>query len=178
MKQVGKISIKGDLSQTDDDTHTWQRLDFSSEVRGAVTNLLWLGLVARWSTADDGGDPGMAEFEAVVAVDGAGFVRETKFMQDGIHEVAGTIASEGASSTVGSVGAGGQTEDENAGAWIAEPGNGTRPVGLVQVGAALRFADAATVVAKTGTAFAGDDGVTNLLKEWGRILCVERCHCI
>jgi hypothetical protein len=173
MKQVGKISIKGDLSKTDNDADTWQRLDLSSEVRGAVTNLLWLGFVARWSTADDGGDPGMAEFEAVVAVDGAGFVRETKFMQNGIHEVAGAIASERAASTVGSMGAGGQAEDENAGAR-----NRTRPVSLVQVGTALRFADTTTVVAKTGTAFTGDDGVTNLLKEWGRILCIERCHCI
>jgi hypothetical protein len=178
VKQVGEVSIEGDLSKTDDDANTWQCLDLSSKVGGAVANLLGQGLVARWSTADDGGDPGMAKLEAVIAMDGSRLAGQAKFVQYGIHEVARAIASEGAASPVGAVCAGGKAEDQDARARVAEAGNGTRPVGLIQVGTAFRFADAAAVVAKAGTALTGDDGVTNLMKEWGRILCVERCHCI
>jgi hypothetical protein len=178
IKQVGEVSIEGDLSQTDDDANTWQRLDLSSKMGGAVANLLGLRLVAGWSTADDGGDPGMAKLEAVIAMDGSWLAGQAKLMQNGIHEVTRAIASEGAASAVGAVCAGGKAEDQDAGAWVSEAGNGSRPVGLIQIGAAFRFADAAAVVAKAGTALTGDDGVTNLMKEWGRVLCVERCHCI
>ncbi len=178
MKQVGKVSIEGDVSETDDDADTWQCLDLSSEVGGAVTNLLGLRLVPGWSTADDRGDPGMAKLEAVLAMDGSRFVGQAEFVQDGIHEVARAIAGKGAAGAVGAVCAGGEAENQDACAWVAEAGNGTGPVGLIQVGTAFRFAYAATIVAKAGTAFTGNDGVTNLMKEWGRILCVERCHCI
>ena len=40
---------------------------------------------------------------------------------------------------------------------VAKAGDGTGPVGLVVVGTALGFADAAAVVAEAGTAGAGDD---------------------
>jgi len=178
MKQVGKISIECDLSETHDDADTRQRLNLAGEVGGAVTNLLRQWLVARWSTTHDRSNPGVAKLEAIVAVDGAGLGGQAKFMQDWIHEVTGTIASKGAASTVGSVGAGGKAENENAGSGVAEAGNGTGPVSLVQIGTAFRLADAAAVVTKAGTAFTGNDGVANLLEEWGRILCVKRCHCI
>jgi hypothetical protein len=120
----------------------------------------------------------VAELETIVASDSAGLTGKAKLMQDGIHEVAGAIAGEGTPGAVGSVGSGGKAKDENAGAGVAEAGNRAGPVGLVKVGTAFRFADTAAVVAKAGAAFTGNDGVANLLKEWGRILCVERWHCI
>jgi hypothetical protein len=178
MKQVGKISVEGDLSKTNDDADTRQSLNLIREVGGAVTNLLGLGLVAWWSTANDGGNPGMAKLQSIIAIDGAGLGGKAKLMQDGIHEVARAIAGKGAASTVGSMCAGRETEDQNACARVTEARNGPGPVGLVQVGTTLRFADAAAVVTKAGTAFTGDDGITNLMKEWGRILCVKRCHYI
>jgi len=120
----------------------------------------------------------MAELEAIVAGDGAGLAGQAKLVQDGIHEVAGAIAGEGTTGAVGSVGAGGKAKDENAGAGVAKAGNGARPVGLILVGTAFRFADAAAVVAQARTALTGNDGVANLVEEWGRILCIERWHCI
>jgi len=113
----------------------------------------------------------MAQAEAVVACYAAGLRGEAKRVQDGIHEVAGAVAGEGTPGTVGSVGAGSETENENSGAGVAEAGNGAGPVGLVLVGAALGLAYAAAVVAKTGAAFTGDDGLVNLLEERSR-LCV------
>jgi len=178
MKQVGKVSIESDLSKTNDHADTWQRLNLAGEMGGAVANLLGQRLVAGWSAANDGGNPGVAKLETIVAVDGSGLGGEAKFVQDGIHEITGAIPSKRAASTVGSVSAGGQSEDQDAGAGVAKAGNGTGPVSLILVGTALRFADTATIVTKAGTAFTGNDGVANLLEEWGRILCIKRCHYI
>jgi hypothetical protein len=99
----------------------------------------------------------MAEAQAVVAGDGAGLAGEAKLVQDGIHEVAGAVAGEGAAGAVGAVGPGGEAEDEDAGARIAEAGDGAGPVGMVEEGAAARLADAGAVVAQAGTEIAGDD---------------------
>ncbi len=99
-------------------------------------------------------------------------------MEDGIHEVAGAVAGEGAAGAVGSVGSGGEAKDEDAGAGVAEAGNGAGPVGLVLVGAAFGFADAAAVVAEAGTTLTGNDGFVNLLEERRGNLCGGRGHCI
>jgi hypothetical protein len=76
------------------------------------------------------------------------------------------------------MGARGEAEDEDAGSGIAEARHGAGPVGLVDVGATLGFADAAAIVAETGAAFTGDDGLMNLLEELGRSLGVGGYHCI
>jgi hypothetical protein len=144
----------------------------------AVANLLWVGLVSGRSAADDGGDPGMAKLKTVVAVDGAGLVGETKLVEDGIHEVAGAVASEGSASAVGSVGSWGEAKDEDAGARVAEAGNGASPVGLVLVGAAFGFADATAVSAKARATLTRNDGLVNLLEELRRNLGAGGGHCI
>jgi hypothetical protein len=120
----------------------------------------------------------VAQLETVVAGDGAGFARQSKLMQDGVHEITGAVASEGAAGAVGSMCTRGQAEDEDAGAGIAETWNRTRPVGLLLVGAAFRLTNTATVGAEAGTAFAGDDGVVDLLEEGRRKEWRERRHCI
>ena len=187
VQQEGEIAVEGDLSEADDDADTRQGLDFSGEMGAAVANLLGEGLVAGRGAADDGGDPGVTEFEAVVAVDRAGFAGKAEFVQDRVHEVAGAVAGEGAAGSVSSVGAGGEAEDEDSGARVAKAGNGTGPVGLVLVGAAFGFGDAAAVVAKPDAALTGDDGavnllernlLVNLLEELRRNLCAGGCHCI
>jgi hypothetical protein len=178
MQKVRQVAVEGDLSETDDDADARKRLDLSGKMGGAVANLLRLRLVAGRGAADDGGDPGVTKFEAVVAVGGAGFASQAEFVQDGVHEVAGTVASKGAAGAVRSVGAGCEAKDEDAGARIAEAGNGTGPVGLVQIGAAFGLADALAVLAQTGAKFAGDDRFANLLQERRRTLDVEGCHCI
>ena len=178
VEEVGEVAVEGDLAEADDDSDAGEGLDFSGEMLGAVADLLGEGLVAGRGAADDGGDPGVAETEAVVAGDGAGFGGEAEVVEDGVHEVAGAVSGEGAAGAVGTVGAGGESKDEDAGFGIAEAGDGAGPVGLVLVGAAAGFADAAAVVAQTGAAFAGGDGVVNLLKDLIRNLYAGGCHCI
>ncbi len=178
VQQEGEIAVEGDLSEADDDTDARQRLDFSGEMSTAVANLLGEGLVAGRGAANDGGDPGVTELQAIFAGDGAGFGGEAEFVQDGIHEVAGAIAGEGAAGAVGSVGSGGEAEDEDAGSGIAEARNGAGPIGLIDVGPTFGFAYAAAVVAETGAAFTSDDGLMNLLEELRRSLCAGECHCI
>jgi hypothetical protein len=110
-----------------------------------------VGLSPGGRAADDRSDPGVAQAQAVVAGDGAGFGGEAELVQDGVHEVAGAVAGEGAAGAVGAVGAWGEAEDEDAGARVAEAGDGTGPVGMVLVGAASGLADAGAVLAQAGT---------------------------
>jgi hypothetical protein len=178
LEQEGQVAVEGDLSEADDDADARQSLDLAGKVGGAVANLLGEGFVAGRGTTNDGGDPGVAELEAIVTVNGAGFAGEAELVEDGVHEVAGAVTGEGAAGAVGSMGAGGEAEDEDSGAGVAEAWDGAGPVGLVLIGAAFGFADAAAVVAKPGAAFTGDDGFMNLVEELRRNLCVGGCHCI
>ena len=155
--EVGEVAVPGDLAEADDDADAREGDDLGGEVDGAVADLLGEGLVAGWGAADDGGDPGVAEAEAVGAGDGEGGGGEAEGVEDGVHEVAGAVSGEGAAGAVGTVGSGGEAEDEDAGVGVAEPGDGTGPIGLVEVGAAADFTDGLAVEAETGTALAGDD---------------------
>ena len=106
VEQIGQIAVECDLSEADDDADAGEGLDFVGQMGGAVANLLRERLVAGRGAADDRGDPGVAELEAVVAGDGARFGGEAEFVEDGIHEVAGAVAGEGAAGAIGSMGAG------------------------------------------------------------------------
>ncbi len=163
-EEMGEVAVPGDLAEADDDADFGEGGDLGGEVGGAVADLLGRGLVAGRGAADDGADPELAELEAVVAADGHGFGGEAEFVEDGVHEVAGAVAGEGAAGAVGSVGAWGEAEDEDAGVAVAEAGDGLGPVLLVAVGFAAVLADAAAVVAEPGAAGAGDDGVLELVE--------------
>lgn len=178
LEEKGEIAVEGDLSEADDDANARESLNLIGEMGAAVANLLGLGLVAGRGAADDGGDPGVAELEAVVAGDGARFSGEAELVEDRVHKVARAVAGEGAAGAVGSMGSGGKAEDEDEGAGVAKAGDRASPIGLVLVGAAPGFADAAAVVAQTGATLAGDDGTVNLLEELGSNLCAGECHCI
>jgi hypothetical protein len=178
LEQVGEVAVEGDLSEGDYDTDAWQGLDLGGEVRGAVAEFLWERLVAGRGAADDGGDPGVAELETVVAGDGQWSGGEAKLVEDWIHEVAGAVAGKGSAGSVGSVGPGGEAEDEDSCPGVAKARDGTGPVGLVDIGAAFGFADSAAVFAKARAALAGDDGPMNPLEELRRTLCAGGYHCI
>ena len=120
----------------------------------------------------------MAELEAIVAIDGAGSGGEAEFVEYRIHEVAGAVSGEGTAGAISSVGSGREAEDKDSGTGITETWDGSSPVGLVLVGAALGFSDAAAVGTKSGTALAGDDVLVNLREKLRRNLCARRCHCI
>ena len=177
-KQEGEVAVKGYLSEADYDADSGESLNLASQVGCAVANLLGERLVSGRGAANDGGDPGVAELEAVVAGDGTGFGGEAKLVEDRVHEVAGAVTGEGAAGAVGSVSSGSEADDEDSSAGVAETGDRARPVGLVLVGTAFGFADTLAVSAKAGAAFAGNDGLMNLLEKLGRYLCAGRCHCI
>jgi len=178
LEQIGEVAVEGNLSEGDDDADSRQGLDFAGQVRGAVAEFLGGGFVSWRRAADDGGDPGMAELQAVVAGDGLWFGGKAELVEDRVHEVAGAVAGEGAAGAVGSMGAGGEAKDEDAGARVSEAGNRTAPVGLVLVGAAFGLGDALAVGAESGTALTGDDGMMNLVEDGGRNLCAGGFHCI
>ena len=149
LEQIGEVTVKGDLPQADDDTDALQGLDLGGEMRGAVAEFLRRGFVARRSAANDRGDPGVAQFETVIAGDRARLAGEAEVVEDGIHEVAGTIACEGSACAISAVGSGGESEDEDAGAGIAEAGNGASPVSLILVSTALCLGDTTAIGAET-----------------------------
>lgn len=176
--EVGEVAVKGNLSQADNDAKACELAKLSSEVRGAVANLLRSGLVAWRRTADDGGDPRIAKAEAVIARYALGLTGEASLVKDRIHEVTGAVASEGTTGAVGSVGSRGEAEDEYASTRVSEAGDRAGPVGLVLIGAALRLADALAVRAETRTALAGDDGLMNPEKSCWERFGGRACHCI
>jgi hypothetical protein len=102
--------------------------------------------------------------KAIVAGDGAGLAGEAQFVEHRVHEVAGAIASEWAAGAIGAVSAGSEAEDEDAGAGIAETGDGAGPVFMILVGAAAGVADAGTVLAQARAQFAGDDGFADAVQ--------------
>jgi hypothetical protein len=149
VEKVGEVAVEGDLSEADDDTDVGEGLNFAGEMSSAVTNLLRDGLVTGRSAANDGGDPGMTEFEAIVAGDGARFAGEAKLVEDGIHEIARAVTGKGATGAIGPVGAWSEAKDEYLRFGVAESGDRASPISLVLVGTTFSLADAATVVAET-----------------------------
>jgi hypothetical protein len=110
----------------------------------------------------------MAKLETVVAGDGLGPGGEAEVVEDGVHEVAGAVAGEGPAGAVGTVGAGSESKNQDSCAGISEAGDRTCPVGLILIGAAAGFSDSPAIVSEPRTAFAGDDGLVNLLEDQGR----------
>lgn len=164
-QQVSEKAIPGNLSQTDDDADAGERFDFGCKVGRAVANLLRGGLVARWSTADDGTDPGVAEAEVVVARDGLWLRGESELMQNGVHEVSGTVASEGPSGAISTMSSGSKAENEYPGAWISEAGHRFGPVDLVAIGRTARLANTLAVSSQAGTELTGDDILADGLQD-------------
>jgi hypothetical protein len=106
----------------------------------------------------------VAQAEAVVAGDGAGFAGEAELVKHRIHEVAGAVSGERAAGSVCAVGAGSEAEYEDAGAGIAETRDRAGPVFMILIGAAAGVAYAGTVLAQAGTQFAGDDRVADAVQ--------------
>lgn len=120
----------------------------------------------------------MAQLQAIVASDGARFIRQSKLVQNRVHEVAGAVAGKRPAGSVSAMRSRSKSKDENAGPGIAKTWYGTGPVSLIQIGAAFGLTDPAAVVSQPGAALAGADGVVNLPEELGRILCGRGCHSI
>ena len=102
-EKVGKVTVKGDFAETDDDAEMLEMVNFRGEVRGTVANLLRGGFIAGRRAADNRGDPGVAQLQTIVARCALRLIGEAGLVKDGIHEVAGAISGKRPSSTVGSM---------------------------------------------------------------------------
>lgn len=120
LQQIGHVAVEGDLSQTDDNLDSRQRFYLCREMSGAVANLLWRRFVSGRSASNNGTDPGVPKFQAIVAVSPRRLTGETKFMEYRIHEVAGAVTGEGATRSVGSMRTGCESENEHMSMGIAK----------------------------------------------------------
>jgi hypothetical protein len=178
LQEISHVPIKSYLAEANNYANFPQGFNLCGEVSRAITNLLGSRFVAGRGAADDGSDPGVAKFQAVVAGGACWLAGEAQFVQHGIHEVAGAIAGEGAARSIGSMRTGSKPEDENAGARVSEARDWPGPVGLILIGAALCLADASAVIAEPRATLAADDRFSNLKEKRGRILFSRACHCI
>ena len=120
LQQIGHVAIEGNLSQADNNSNLWQGFNLCSQVNRAVANLLRCGFISRRGTAHDRGNPGVAEFQAIIAMSASWLAGEAQLVQHRIHEIAGAISSKGAARSIGSMRAGSKPKDENTGAGIAK----------------------------------------------------------
>ena len=104
-----------------------------------------------------GGDGGIDQLEAVIAVGGGGLGGKSGFMHGVEEEVAGAVAGEHAAGAVGAVGRGGEADQEQAGGGRPEVGDRLGPVGPVGKGAAFFGSDRLAVLAQARTLVAGGD---------------------
>ncbi len=153
----GEKDFEGDAAEDDDGLDILEQFELLFEVGLAGADLFGEGLVIGRGAVDGAGDPGVGELEAVVTVGALGLVGEACVEEGLEEEVAGAVAGEDAAGAVGSVGAGGEADDDEAGGGIAEGGDGAAPVGLVAVSAALDFGDVAAVIAEARALLAVDD---------------------
>ena len=164
VEQVRQVAVEGDLAQADDDADAGEGGELGVRCSGQLRISCGAGLSPGGAQRTTEAIQASRSLRPSFAMDGAGLVGEAELVEDGVHEVAGAVAGEGAAGAIGTVGSGSEAEEENAGAGVAEAGNGPRPVGLVDVGAAAGFADGGTVGAEARTALAEDDVLPDLLK--------------
>ena len=163
-EQMREVAVPGDLAEADDDADFWKRGDFGGEMRRAVADLLGGGLVAGRGAADYRSYPNSTQFKAVVTAGGGWFAGQAELVEDGVHEVAGAVASEGTPGAVGSVGARREAKDQDACAGIAESGHRPGPVFLVAIGFATSLADATNVGDESRTTGAICDVLLELIE--------------
>ncbi len=135
----------------------FEEFEFAFEEGLAGADFGGIGFIVGRGAADRSGDPGVVEDEAVVTVRGVWLVGEAGFVESAEEKIAGAVAGEDAAGAVGTVGSGGEAEDEEAGGGVAEAGDGAAPVGLRLVGAAFDYGDVGAVFAETGALVTGDD---------------------
>src|ERR1700675_3052549 len=161
--QVVEIGFESDSPQSNDDAQIFQPFEFALQIRSAVGQFHGQRLVIRRRAAGGGSDIKTGQHLAIVAGSRGGQEGESRLVQHRINEVAGSVSGERASGAIGAVGAGSESENEDAGMGITEPGNGLAPVLAVAVSAALLARDLLAIHDQTRTPRAADDfGIQNL----------------
>lgn len=166
---VREETIKSDPPKADNHAKVSKQSDFLVEPGSAVAQFLRSGFVAGRSATSNGGDPDVLQLHAILQRTCNGLGGESGVVKNGIKEVARTIAREGTASPVGAVGSGGKAESKNAGFRVAEGGNWSTPVLLIDIGTTADTGDLTAVCAKARAALAADDLRIQLFESAGRM---------
>ena len=150
-----QVDVEGDLAEGDDHLQVGQQFQLALEVGTAVAQFLWRGFVAGRGAMGGGGDVEIVQGQAVVAGNAGGAGGETGLVEDPVEDVAGAVAGEHATRSVGTVSARRESQNQDTGGRVAEGRHGESPVGLVAVGAALELRDFRRMPAQAGTTSAG-----------------------
>src|SRR3981081_2725501 len=103
---VVQAGIEADLAQRDHHFDSFESCNFTVQKLRALCELLRQWFVIRRSAADSGGDVEVLQLQAIVAVSCCRLIGKAAFIENRIHELAGSIACEWASCAVGAVGSG------------------------------------------------------------------------
>jgi len=112
-------------------------LDLSHEKGLAGLHFGRGGFVIGWGAAADGGNKSIVEFEAIAQAGTLRLAGKASAMQGRVQKIAGGIAGEHAPGAVGTMGARGQANNEQAGLRVTKTGDGTPPVIPIAVGFAF-----------------------------------------
>ena len=126
--QRAQRPVPAERAQADDDPDVLEQRQLAGHVRQAAVAFGRRRLVGRRRAAHDGGDPGVGQDHAVVALVRVGLRGEADRVERGVQEVARAVAGEHAPRPVAAMGAGRQADEQDAGADVAEAGHRPRPV--------------------------------------------------
>ncbi len=134
-------NVVGELSEHDDDAHSFEQCELPDEVRQAAVPFRGRGLVRRGCTAHGRGDVGAGQLQAVVGRDRRRLVGEAEPVERPEEPVAGTVPGEHPAGAVPAVRRRREPDHEDTGTRIAEAGYGASPVVVVSERRALLTRD-------------------------------------
>ena len=155
--QVVEIRLKSNPAQRHNDSQILQCGNFAVKKRRTVGKFARRRLIVRRRATGSSGDVEIIELHPIVAIGSVGLAGESSLIQDGEHEVAGSISGERPSGAVGAMRARRQAQDQNPGLGIAESRHRLAPVFPVEIGAAFFAGDLLPVLDQTRTESAGDN---------------------
>jgi len=151
--------LEGDLAQRYDHPNLPQKDHLLGKIGTTVLDFLLLGPVLRRCAPNRGSYETVSESQPVFPLDGLGLRGESKAMQGTDKPIAGTIAREHSSSSVASMGCGGETDDEELSHRITETGKGPAPIVPASVPRRFLTGHLLAVFHKSWTLAAPDDTI-------------------
>lgn len=155
--QDAQVRVESDFPQRDDNLNVGEQFQFTLEEWTAVAQFVGCWAIAGWRTVRGGGDPGVVKLKAVLCMAAFRLRSEPGAIQRAVQKVTGTISGEHTSSSIGTMSAGRQTEDQQPGRDIAERRHRFPPVIPVKISAPPRNRDTAAVGNQAWTPLAGHD---------------------
>jgi len=159
---VREETVESDASETNDDAQIVEQTEFFVEPGSAVAQFFRCRLVTGWRATPYRRDPQVGQLHAVVARCRVRLRGESRFAEHWVEEVSRPVASEGASSAIGTMRAGSEAQRQHSRIGIAKRRNRLAPVRPIAIGTALHSGDFGAVSPKPFAALARHDaGVQN-----------------